>query len=77
VDYDPFSQVNLPQQFILRPRVVQIWSRNTPECGVNETRVLHQVDHPFHEGLQGCLAHKKMPTPMTPQMLTPMSPLGP
>ena len=31
-------------QLTLGPRVVQIWSRNTPESGPNETFVLHRVD---------------------------------
>ena len=31
-------------QLTLGPYEVQIWSRNTPESGVNETLVLHRVE---------------------------------
>ena len=34
------SKVNCPQQPTLGPDMIQIWSRNTPESGVNETLVL-------------------------------------
>ena len=45
VEYDPFHQKSTClAQLTLGPYVVQIWSRNTPESGVNETHVLHRVD---------------------------------
>ena len=40
----PFHQMSTClTQLTLGPYVVQTWSRNTPECGVNEMLVLHQV----------------------------------
>ena len=45
VDYAPLIKSQLTRtQLTLRPYVVQIWSRNTPEYGVNETFAVLRVD---------------------------------
>ena len=44
VDYSPLiKSLLVPTQSTFRPRVVQIWPRNTPESGRNETGVLHRM----------------------------------
>ena len=44
VDYAPFIKSQLARTHsTLRPCVVHIWSRTTPESGVNETLVVHRV----------------------------------
>jgi len=38
-----FHQSQLAPTQLMTPWVVHMWSRNTPECGVNETFVVHLV----------------------------------
>jgi hypothetical protein len=45
VDCGPFIKSQLAlTQLILRPYVVQVWSRYPPESGGNETLVVHRVE---------------------------------
>jgi len=44
VEYDPFIKIQLASRtYISGPYVMQIWSRNTPESGPNETFVLRRA----------------------------------
>ena len=45
MDYVPFIKSQLVQMDLaLRPCVVHMWSRSTPEYGVNETLILYRLE---------------------------------
>ena len=68
VEYDPFQKSTCLKQLTLGPNVVQIWSRNTPNSGPNETFELHCVDRDsFPVSTQSC---PEVERPLNPQPQT-------